>query len=281
MYASTSPSSGQAPRQVAPHQRVKAVAAVSFKHAHAKTSLDTLYQQGSAKIRFPKVYDDYLEAVLINTAGGLTGGDKLDWNLKLGESTQVVATTQACEKAYRSSEGTAQLTTHIHLEIGSTLHWLPQETILYEASNLSRNFSVTMERGATLLAIEAVMLGREAMGETLETLSFKDQWRIKKEGTLVFADNIKLEDRALSTAQLNGNAAFVSLLYVGNEDDEQLEVMVQKLRAICRHQTAAFSAFEGKITARFLAADTYELRKMIIPVINTMRSAPLPRVWRI
>ena len=41
-----------------------------------RTVLDHLYQKGSAKARFPKVFDGGPpEAVLINLAGGITGAD--------------------------------------------------------------------------------------------------------------------------------------------------------------------------------------------------------------
>lgn len=268
------------------HQRVNAAGSVSFKTISFKTNekktrLDHLYQQGSAKIRFPQNHDNDLEAVLINTAGGLTGGDRLDWTLQLGKGARVVATTQACEKAYRSSEGAAQLSTQILLEEQSELHWLPQETILYEGSSLSRTLCVRMKKEARLLAIEPVMLGRRAMGETIEQMMFRDQWRIWQNNKLVHADNVLLEGNASTLARLGPHAAFASLLYIANESPEQLESTAQKLRMICRNDHCAFSVFEGKLTGRFMAVDAYALRKLVIPIINAMRDKPLPRVWRL
>src|SRR5580700_4029323 len=43
-----------------------------------RSRLERLYQSGSAKVRLPRVAADApLQAILINTAGGLTGGDEL------------------------------------------------------------------------------------------------------------------------------------------------------------------------------------------------------------
>lgn len=81
-------------------QRVKGRGDISFKNVNEQTKLDTLYQTGSAKIRLPKTHNAAIEAILINTAGGLTGGDVLTWQIEGHSHTQSVFTTQACEKAY-------------------------------------------------------------------------------------------------------------------------------------------------------------------------------------
>ena len=44
--------------------------------------LERFYQSGSAKIFMPKTYARTIEAVLVNTGGGLTGGD--EFGVKLG-----------------------------------------------------------------------------------------------------------------------------------------------------------------------------------------------------
>ena len=62
-------------------QRVKGIGKVCFSAPDGKTRLTDLYQSGSAKVRLPKVYDTPATAVLINTAGGLTGGDRLDFEV--------------------------------------------------------------------------------------------------------------------------------------------------------------------------------------------------------
>ncbi|MEM9277063.1 MAG: urease accessory protein UreD [Pseudomonadota bacterium] len=281
MYASTSLSSHSSRENSANHQRVSAAAAASFKVVNGNTRLDRLYQQGSAKIRFPKNEGTDVEAVLINTAGGLTGGDQLSWDLRLRESTEVVATTQACEKAYRSSDGIAQLGTQLHLGSSTTLHWLPQETILYDGSALNRTFDVTMERRSTLLALESIVLGREAMGETVTGCLFRDRWRIRREGKLIFADDLKLEGKENALAGMSGNRALASLLFIGDQDEEQMQALAGELRKLCPLNTSGFSAFNGKVTGRILAQDSYSLRHALVPVLKFLRGSDLPRVWRI
>ena len=39
------------------------------------SKIERLYQSGSAKLMLPKTYGEMTEAVMLNTAGGITGGD--------------------------------------------------------------------------------------------------------------------------------------------------------------------------------------------------------------
>jgi len=264
------------------HQRVDARAAASFKNCNGRTRIDRLYQQGSAKIRFPKVYSNELEAVLINTAGGITGGDRLYWDIRLGANTRAVATTQACEKAYRANgEATGKLTTCLTLEPGSTLHWLPQETILYECCNLNRTLTVNMADNCTFLGLENIVLGRQSYGERLREFCFKDRWRVYRDNKLIFADDLRLTDNAPSLARMNQGVALASLLFIADLDEEQLHYLTEKLRLACGLSSSGFSTFNGKITGRVIANSSLELRRAVLPVVEALRGAALPRVWRI
>ena len=64
--------------------------------------LASLHQMGSAKIRFSRSDDSVREAVLINTAGGLAGGDRFSWGITLHPGARLRAVTQA-EIQYEST----------------------------------------------------------------------------------------------------------------------------------------------------------------------------------
>ena len=55
-------------------QRSHGAGALAVKASAGATRIDRLHQAGNAKIRVPKTYGAALEAVLINTSGGITGG---------------------------------------------------------------------------------------------------------------------------------------------------------------------------------------------------------------
>lgn len=271
-------------------QRTIGVGRVAFKPAPSDrpetraTRLETLYQEGAAKVRLPKVYSDMAEAVLINTSGGLTGGDVLDWSVEAGVNTRSVLTTQACEKIYRASEGTANVTSFLSLDKGAELHWLPQETILFDRSSLSRQLHVHMAQDARFLAVEAVILGRDAMGEQVTEAHFSDRWRIHRGGKLVHADDLLLSGKvgeiAAGSSTLASQRAFASVVYVGPEDQEVLEAWCAKLRPKAPDMSFGVSAFNGKITARLTAVDGFALRQKLIPFLQGLRpDQPLPKLW--
>ena len=47
-----------------------------------------------------------LQAIVINSAGGITGGDRLRLQAEAGEGAHLVLTTQAAERAYRANGAT-------------------------------------------------------------------------------------------------------------------------------------------------------------------------------
>ena len=264
-------------------QRIQASGRVSARVRDGKSRLDRLYQEGSAKIRLPRLPGAPLEAVLINTGGGLTGGDRLEWDVEAGAGATLVATTQACEKIYRSSEGEARVTCRLRAGSGGFLAWLPQETILFEGSALTRRLEIDLERGARALIVEAAIFGRTAMGERVEQARFRDRWRVRVDGRLVHAEDLALEGNVhqlmRQPASGNGAIAIASVLMVG----EHADAMLPQVQALLgpRDGVSAWSAGgAGKLLARLLAEDGHALRQRLVPLMRLLSGeAGLPRIW--
>ena len=141
----------------APHS----VTGVATEHAGERyrnhpSSLAALDQQGSARIRFPNSGQGPLQAVLINTAGGLTGDDDIRWSATAGEHSRLVTSTAACEKLYRTHGPAARQSTRLTVENGARLDWLPQETIVFDGSSLQRHLEADVAADATALIVECV-----------------------------------------------------------------------------------------------------------------------------
>ena len=263
-------------------QRTKAAARLVTKFAAGKTRLDIFYQESAAKIRIPESYDGRMEAVLINTSGGLTGGDRVAWQIEAAENTDITVTTQACERVYKSSGGHAEVNTVLKAGANAVLHWLPQETILFDQGALRRTLDVELDQTAEFIGLEAVLLGRKAMGERVETGLFRDRWRIRRAGQLVHAEDICLSGdlKALiaKSPVLGGNQAFATLLYCGKRADS----LLTKLRGLFGDGTAGVSLWNDKLIVRLVAPEGYELRKMLIPAISLLRNGQLaPKVWNL
>jgi len=259
-------------------QRARGAGRIVVRAEQGRTHLVRLHQDGCGKIRLPRGRD--LEAVLINTAGGVTGGDRIDWRADAGDGAQLTVTTQACEKVYRARDGVADVRTSLTLGDGARLDWLPQETILFDGGALSRRLEADLGEGARLLAVEAVVLGRTAMAETVRHGLLHDRWRIRREGRLVFADDLRLDDAiaeiGAAAPVLAGARAFASLLLV----DDDAARFLAPLRAALGPSGGA-SALGGKLFARVVARDGFALRNALLPALEALRDGqPLPRVWR-
>jgi urease accessory protein len=266
-------------------QRVSAQGHLAVKVSAGRTRIARLYQEGAAKIRMPAVNGDPLEAVLINTAGGLTGGDRLAWQLDAGPGSSLVVTTQACEKAYRAGDGHAEIATSLSAGAGARLCWLPQETILFDRSALRRRIDAELAPDAEALLLEATIFGRGAMGEQVATAMFSDSWRVSVGGTLVHAEAFTVGPDAGAAlgrrAALGSATATATLLYVSPVAAGLLEA-ARRIVEPCGGVSAWRVAGTGKLLARLAADDGYALRQRLVPLINLLNGeAGLPKVWSV
>ncbi len=239
-----------------------------------------VHEAGSVRVRFPHGNDRALDAVLVNTAGGMTGGDRFDLDIKVGAGAELGITTAAAEKIYRSLGPHTAIDVKFEIEPGGKLAWLPQETILFDRARLRRRIDVDLAHDAGVLLAESTVFGRSAMGETVVSGFFLDRWRVRVGGALVFAESIRLdggiEERLAEGAVGAGGAAIASVLKIpGNEKD------VAAVRAIPKDFAGEVgaSAWNGLVAVRCVAGDGAALRHDVTRVLTALGSAPLPRLW--
>jgi urease accessory protein len=264
-------------------QRVAGKARLACAEIDGRTRLRRLYQDGSAKIRMPAVNGDPLEAVLINTAGGLTGGDRLAWEVDVGAGAAAVITTQACEKVYRASSGHAGVRVGLNVGEGARIAWLPQETIVFDRSAFARTLDVDLAPGAEALLLEATVFGRLAMGERTTHGRFHDRWRVRRRGELIHAEDFRIGPDIAATlgrpAVADGAAAVATVLLVSPRAEDLLD----RVRGIVGDDggVSAWSVGgSGKLLARLRAGDGYSLRKRLVPLVELLNGrAGLPKLW--
>ncbi|MTI44014.1 urease accessory protein [Roseibium hamelinense] len=266
-------------------QRTRGKAEVGFKTDDGSTRLASLFQSGSAKIRIPKIYEGAPQAVLINTSGGVTGGDQLAYSAHCSEGTHAIVTSQTAERAYRASFETGRIDTCLSAENNSTIEWLPQETILFDGSALKRTLTADLTGDARLVALETVVIGRRAMGERVNHLHYQDRWRIKRDGKLTFADDIRLSGNPAQI--LSGPAAgegahcFASFIDCRPDAPLFLEAARKALQPALGLQgvQGAASAWKDVLTTRLISIDSQQLKKALTIFLETFRNCAVPRVW--
>lgn len=264
-------------------QRVDARGCLAVRRAAGLTRIERLYQEGAAKIRMPEVGADPFEAILINTAGGLTGGDHIAWDIDAGPGTSVTVTTQACEKLYRSRSGEARAEVRLSAAEGARIAWLPQETIVYDRSSFFRRLEVDLAESAEALIVEATLFGRLAMGESVSQALFRDCWRVRQGGRLVHAEAFSIGPDLAATlgrpAVAGGAVAVATVLLVSPD----AEAFLPRVRDIVGDEGGASFwtvGGTGKLLARLVAGDGYRLRRRLAPLVGLLNGqAGLPKVW--
>ncbi len=196
-----------------------------------RTVRGRIEEQGFARVRFPLSgrRGAALEAVMINTGGGLAGGDRSQTVLHALEAAQFVVTTQAAEKVYRSDGAVSRIDVDLSVAPGAGLDWMPQATIVFDGARIERSISAEVAPQGRLLLVEPVILGRTARGERFSHGLLFDRWRIRRGGRLVYADGLQLDGDIAAVldrrATLGGWAAFATILLVAPDAESRLEAV--------------------------------------------------------
>lgn len=263
-------------------QRSRGEAHVSLRAQGGRVRLVDLRQAGSAKAMLPHGSGDVAEVVFLNTSGGLTGGDRLEYRLDLGAGARVLATTQTAERCYRSSQGVADVRVVMTAAAGGRIDWMPQETIVFDGAAMLRRTEMDLAEGAEALLAESIVLGRQAMGETLARVDLRDQRMIRRQGRPVWAESLALQDAVLAargSAAVLGQARAVAVVALVAQGAEDAVASVRGLLGMdgC---AGAVSGWDGKCVVRLMAVDGWPLRRQMGRILQTLSGRGLPRVWQ-
>jgi urease accessory protein len=265
---------------LAGRQRARAEARGAFARVGDRTEPERLFETGGLRWRFPRSSNP-CEAALVNTGGGVAGGDSYSVSLTLGEGAEVEATTPSAERIYRSDGPAAAITTRLKLASGARLFWLPQETLMFDGARLERRLEVETAGEAEFLVAETLVFGRLAMGERRIDATLRDSWRVRRDGRLVFADETRLEraGAALERKAVGAGARALSTIVAAAPNIEaRLPDLRAALKAASSGVEGGASAFDGLIVARLLAAWPDRLRAALVASIVALGGRK-PRLW--
>src|SRR5262249_3307187 len=227
------------------------------------TRIMEVFQQSPIRILFPRTCRSTAEeAVLINTAGGIAGGDQIGIAVTALGNSSIAVTSQAAERVYRALNQPAHISTKLRASGTAKLAWLPQETIVFNRARFSRETEIDLSSGSELLALEWLVLGRVAHGEEMVGGHIADCWRVRKEGRLIWADTFRATDEIFPHLHrgslLSDYKAVATLIYFGPYLDARLEF----LRSIAFSPDCHWAAtsLAGLIVIRFVAKESSDLR---------------------
>jgi urease accessory protein len=266
-------------------QRARGEIRADFARVGERSEAARVYETGGLRLRFPRSGAE-CETVLVNTGGGMAGGDMARIEVSVGPGARVVATTQSAEKIYRSEDDPARVAAHLRVESGGELAWTPQETLLFEGAWLQRTLEADVAADACLLLIEAATFGRLASGEARIAAHFRDRWRVRRGGRLIFAEETRIEDAGATLdrpAVGRGARAIATILCVAPNAEAQLPALRAALETTAAREgepiDAGASAFDGMTVARLACASPSRLRAALIGAMFALRGREAPRVW--
>src|SRR6201997_1597092 len=168
-------------------QRADGCGRIVLSSSENGTRIEDVFERSPIRIMFPRTGHRAVgEAVLINTAGGIAGGDRLECSVAALPGASIAVTSQAAEKVYRALHEPARVATRLKAWDSAKLAWLPQETIVFNGARFQRTTEIELFSGAELLALEWLVLGRAAHGEVVVGGSITDSWRGNKDGRLIW-----------------------------------------------------------------------------------------------
>jgi len=265
-------------------QRARGCARIQVSGSATDTRIVDVFQRSPIRVVIPKVEDGTLkEAVLVNTAGGIAGGDRLEFSVTALASASIVVSSQAAEKVYRALNEPARITTTLKACAAAKLSWLPQETIVFNCARLCRSTEVELTSGAEVLGLEWLVLGRAAHGEELAGGYISDSWSVKKDGRLIWADAFRVTDQVFLQLQrnvlLSNCKAIATLLYFGPDLDRKLESFRGIATSLGCH--CAATSVAGLVVVRFAAKISYELRVALRSFLQQFSREPNPGPFRV
>jgi urease accessory protein len=252
------------------------------------TRIEDVFERSPTRIMFPRTgHCPVEEAVIINTGGGVAGGDRLECSVAALPGASIAVTSQAAEKVYRALHDPARVITRLKARESTRLAWLPQESIVFNGARIHRTTEIELFSGAELLALESVVLGRAAHGEVVVSGSVLDEWRVKKDGRLIWADSFRISDEIFvhlnRKALLSNFNSIATLVYFGPDVDRRLQFLREILSSLgC---DCAVTLVSRLIVARFAAKQSSDLKlalrnflQQFEPVVG---SGPfrVPKMW--
>jgi len=227
------------------------------------------------------------EAVLVNTSGGVAGGDRLDAAVTALSGASIAVTSQTAERIYRALDEPACISTTLTVCQSAKLSWCPQETIVFNHGRVERHTRIAVASGAELLALEWIVLGRAAHGETVVGGSIIDSWRVEQDGRLIWADTLRITDDVLPhlhrPALLADFTAVATLVYCGPDLMTRLDCLRKGAASLGCHAVATMVG--GLIVVRLAAASASRLRTALRDVLGRFDGAfgpgpfGVPKMW--
>lgn len=280
-HAPLLPLGGDLAKELLDRIRVSGGVAARFERHGLTTRGLSLREADGYRLRFP---DRALacEAVVMNTGGGVAGGDVVAIDMTLGAAAHAIASSVGAERIYRSIGAESRINLTITLEDQAQFLWIPHETILFDGARMSRTIICTLPASAHLTLVDLLVMGRRGMGEVMRSGSIDDQWRIRRDGKLIHAEAMRLEgdiEARLGHPACAASAPVIATIIHCAPDCEARLPSVRTVLDAHPGITIAASAWDRKLVIRALGDALAPVRAALAAILPPLTGRSAPRGW--
>lgn len=269
--------------------RWRARLVLAFERRDARTVLATRRHDGPLVVQkalYPEG-ESVCHAIVLHPPAGIVGGDELVIEMAAGKGAAALATTPGAGKWYRSAGAWASQRVSIDAHDGSTVEWLPQETIVFDGARADIGWEARIGAEARLIAWDIVCLGRTGSGERFDEGRLRTSARLVRDGKLAWTERGTIEPGstlAASPAGLDGHSVFGTMIVAAPmiEDEWLAAARTHQARegegAVTRMPHVLIARYRGdssEAAREHFGAIWRELRE---PVMS--RAPAEPRIWR-
>ncbi|WP_404789302.1 urease accessory protein UreD [Altericista sp. CCNU0014] len=264
-----------------------------YDRVEAKTQLAEVWHQAPLKVQrslYPES-NGICHTILIHTAGGMVGGDRLNYRLTLAPHAHAVVTTAAASKIYCAQGKQTEQVVEIDIAEDAYLEWLPQEAIVFDRARFQQTLRVNLAPRASWLGWDIYRFGRTARGERFLEGEWRSQTEVWRSGAPLWIDRQWLpgSQEAIDRPHgLNRCSVVGTFAWIGREVDRDL---VQQLReswtALGLAGEAGVSRLQEGVICRYRGQSTAEVRQWFAQAWDRVRfyaigqpACPV-RVWQV
>ena len=225
---------------------------------------------------------------LLHPPGGIVGGDALRIQASTQTGARALVTTPAAGKFYRSAGPLATQAQALTLAPGSTLEWLPQETIIYPGARALSHTRVDLSPGAQFLGWEVVCFGLPVSNAPYDHGHFEQRFEIYREGEPLLLERGLYTGGSKLMAELwgLGRHNVMGTLFATGQNASLVRLIRDKVDAIM-HDDEQFSVtqMDGICVCRALGRDAWKIKGLLALAWGVLREHVLgrpacpPRVW--
>jgi urease accessory protein len=264
---------------------------LNYHYDREETRLNHQYSQAPLKIQRPFYPEGkaICHSVILHTAGGMVGGDRLSHNITLQPNANALITTAAATKIYGHHPQKSQQITHLTLEENAVLEWFPQENIIFDQSIYQQSLIVNLAPNANLFVWEINRFGRTARGEKFQIGNWRSQTEIYQENRPLWIDRQALIGGEMIQAEngLGGYSVTGNLIYLGKPVSKEIINKIRELglNSEIKGELGVTQSLGEGVICRYRGHQSSEVKTWFIQVWHLLRQVYLqrpsiyPRIW--